>query len=238
MRVYRLFDTAQGHDNEEDVGRAIAASDVPRSELFITTKLASSQQGRDKFMRAFDESMRKLGLDVLDLFIVHWPLPMYDQYVETWKVFEEILAIGRVRSIGVSNFTETRLQRLSDETDVVPVLNQVELYPQFPQEELRAFHASHNILTEAWGPIGQGKGLLEKPPLVDLAATKGRSSAQIVLRWRIRLRNAVIPTSADPRRILENIDIFDFELIEDDMQQMSTLVGERICPETETLSCL
>jgi 2,5-diketo-D-gluconate reductase A len=111
------------------------------------------------------------------------------------------------------------------------LLNQVKLYPQFPQEERRAFHASHNILTEAWGPIGQGKGLLEKPPLVDLVATKGRSSAQIVLRWRIRLRNAAIPTSADPERILENIDIFDFELTEDDMQQMSTLVGERICPD-------
>jgi len=156
---YRLIDTAQGYQNEEGVGRAIARAGIPREEIFVTTKLTNSAHGRDKTLRAFDESVRKLGLDVLDLFLIHWPLPMYDEYVETWKAFEEIRASGRVRSIGVSNFTIEHLQRLMDETGTVPVLNQVELHPRFPQAELRAFHAKNGIITESWSPIGQGRGL-------------------------------------------------------------------------------
>jgi 2,5-diketo-D-gluconate reductase A len=218
---YRLIDTAQGYRNEEGVGAAIAESDVPRDELFITTKLTNSQQGYDTTLTAFDGSMEKLGIDVLDLFLIHWPLPMFDQYVETWRAFEKLLADGRVRSIGVSNFEIPHLQRLLAETDVTPVVNQVELHPQFPQQELRAFHDEHGLLTESWGPLGQGKGLLESPSIVEVAQRKGRTPAQVVLRWHLQLGCVVIPKSVNPDRMRENIDLFDFELDDADMADIS-----------------
>jgi diketogulonate reductase-like aldo/keto reductase len=234
---YRLIDTAQGYRNEEGVGAAIAASDVPRDDLFITTKLTNSEQGYDKTLRAFDESMRKLGIDVLDLFLVHWPLPMFDQYVDTWRAFEKLQADGRIRSIGVSNFEVEHFERLFAETDVVPAVNQIELHPQFPQAELRAFHAEHGILTESWGPIGQGKGLLEHPAVVEVAENKGRTPAQVVLRWHLQLGCVVIPKSVNPKRIAENIDLFDFELDEADLKTIAQVdTGERLGPDPKTFS--
>jgi diketogulonate reductase-like aldo/keto reductase len=226
---YRLIDTAQGYRNEEGVGAAMASAGIQRDELFITTKLTNSEQGYDKALRAFDESMNKLGIDVLDLFLIHWPQPMFDQYVETWRAFERLLADGRVLSIGVSNFEIEHLERLLAETDVTPAVNQVELHPDFPQEELREFHAEHGILTESWGPLGQGKGLLENPHIVDVARRSARTPGQVVLRWHIQLGNVVIPKSVNPGRIRENIDIFDFELDESDMQAIEQVrTGRRL----------
>ena len=226
---YRLIDTAQGYRNEEGVGAAIAESDVPLDELFITTKLTNSEHGYDNALAAFDGSMKKLGIDVLDLFLIHWPLPMFDQYVETWRAFEKLLSDGRVRSIGVSNFEIPHLQRLMAETDVTPAINQVELHPQFPQEELREFHAEHGILIESWGPLGQGKGLLEDPSIVEVARRKDRTPAQVVLRWHIQLGCVVIPKSVRPERMKENFDIFDFELDDADMAEISKVrTGQRL----------
>ena len=226
---YRLIDTAQGYRNEEGVGAAIAESDVPRDELFITTKLTNSEQGYDTTLAAFDGSMDKLGIDVLDLFLIHWPLPMFDQYVETWRAFEKLLADGRVRSIGVSNFEIPHLQRLLAETGVTPAVNQIELHPEFPQEDLREFHQQHGILTESWGPLGQGKGLLENPQIVEVAQRKERTPAQVVLRWHVQLGCVVIPKSVNPDRIRENINIFDFELDDADMAEISKVrTGERL----------
>ena len=226
---YRLIDTAQGYRNEEGVGAAIAESDVPREELFITTKLTNSEHGYDTTLTAFDGSMEKLGIDVLDLFLIHWPLPMFDQYVETWRAFEKLLADGRVRSIGVSNFEIPHLQRLLAETDVTPAVNQIELHPEFPQEDLREFHQEYGILTESWGPLGQGKGLLENPHIVEVAQRKGRTPAQVVLRWHLQLGCIVIPKSVHPDRIRENIDIFDFELDDADMADISKVrTGQRL----------
>lgn len=234
---YRLIDTAQGYGNEEGVGAAIAESDVPRDELFITTKLTNSEQGYDTTLTAFDGSMEKLGIDVLDLFLIHWPQPMFDQYVDTWRAFEKLLADGRVRSIGVSNFEIPHLQRLMSETDAVPTVNQIELHPQFPQDELREFHAEHGILTESWGPLGQGKGLLEDPNIVEVARRRDRTPAQVVLRWHVQLGCIVIPKSVNPDRIQENIDLFDFELDDADMAEISKVrTGQRLGGDPNTFA--
>jgi 2,5-diketo-D-gluconate reductase A len=234
---YRLIDTAQGYQNEEGVGAALAASDVPRDEVFVTTKLTNSEQGYDSTMSAFDVSMTKLGLDVLDLFLIHWPLPMFDQYVDTWRAFEKLQEDGRVRSIGVSNFEIEHLERLAAETDVVPAVNQVELHPQFPQSELRAYHAEHGILTESWGPIGQGKGLLENEQIQAVANAKGRTPAQVVLRWHLQLGLVVIPKSVTPSRIAENFALFDFELDDDDMARIAKVdTGERLGADPKTFA--
>jgi len=234
---YRLIDTAQGYQNEEGVGAALAASDVPRDEVFVTTKLTNSEHGYDSTMSAFDVSMTKLGLDVLDLFLIHWPLPMFDQYVDTWRAFEKLQEDGRVRSIGVSNFEIEHLERLAAETDVVPAVNQVELHPQFPQSELRAYHAEHGILTESWGPIGQGKGLLENEHIQAVANAKGRTPAQVVLRWHLQLGLVVIPKSVTPSRIAENFALFDFELDDDDMARIAKVdTGERLGADPKTFA--
>jgi 2,5-diketo-D-gluconate reductase A len=232
---YRLIDTAQGYQNEEGVGAALAASDLSRDDVFVTTKLTNSEQGYDKTMKAFDASMTKLGLDVLDLFLIHWPLPMFDQFVDTWRAFEKLQADGRIRSIGVSNFEIEHFERLFAETDVVPAVNQVELHPQFPQAELRAFHAEHGILTESWGPIGQGKGLLENEHVLKVAQAKDRTPAQVVLRWHLQLGLVVIPKSVTPSRIAENFAVFDFELDASDMAQIAAVeTGERLGPDPKT----
>jgi 2,5-diketo-D-gluconate reductase A len=234
---YRLIDTAQGYRNEAAVGQALANSGLAAQDVFVTTKLTNSEQGRDRTLAAFDDSMRKLRLDVLDLFLIHWPTPMYDQYVETWKAFDELRRAGRVRSIGVSNFTIEHLQRLFAETGVVPTVNQVELHPRFPQDELRAFHARHDILTEAWAPLGQGKGLLAEPVLAEVGGSKNKSPAQVVLRWHIQLGNVVIPKSVTPSRIRENFDVFDFSLDDAEMQAISSLAtGERLGPDPQTFA--
>jgi 2,5-diketo-D-gluconate reductase A len=226
---YRLIDTAQGYQNEEGVGAAIEVAGIPREELFITTKLTNSEQGYDQTLAAFDESMRKLGLDVLDLFLIHWPIPMFDLYGETWRAFVRLQQEGRVRSIGVSNFEVEHIERIVSETGVVPAVNQIELHPEFPQEELRAFHAEHGILTESWGPLGQGKGLLENRHVVEVAERKSRTPAQVVLRWHLQLGNVVIPKSVTPGRIKENFEVFDFELDETDMASIAQVnTGNRL----------
>ena len=221
---YRLIDTAQGYRNEEGVGAAIAESDVPRDELFITTKLTNSEHGYDTTLAAFDGSMKKLRLDVLDLFLIHWPLPMFDQYVETWRAFEKLLADGRVRSIGVSNFEIPHLQRLLAETDVTPTVNQVELHPEFPQEELRTFHDEHGILTESWGPLGQGKyDLFGLPAVKDAASAHDKSPAQVVLRWHLQRGNIVFPKSVRRERLEENLNVFDFALSDAEIEAIDAL---------------
>jgi diketogulonate reductase-like aldo/keto reductase len=234
---YRLIDTAAMYGNEEGVGKAIAQSGVPREEIFVTTKLNNPDHGYDETLKAFDTSMSKLGLDVLDLYLIHWPLPKRNAYVETWKAFEKLYADGRVRSIGVSNFAIGHLRRLFAETNVRPVANQVELHPGFPQLELRAFHADSEIRTEAWSPIGQGQGLLEDPTIVSIAERVDRSPAQVVLRWHIQHGNVVIPKSVTPSRIKENIAVFDFELSDGDMAALTDLSGAgRIGPDPETFN--
>ncbi|GAA4893402.1 aldo/keto reductase [Streptomyces coeruleoprunus] len=229
---YRSIDTAAVYENERGTGQAVVASGIPRDELFVTTKLWNSEQGYDSTLRAFDASLERLGLDYVDLYLVHWPVPARDAYVDTYKAFEKILADGRARAIGVSNFLPEHLERLMDATSVVPVVNQIELHPQLAQGELRAFHARHEIATEAWSPLGQGRGLLEVPAVVAVARKHGRTPAQVVLRWHLQLGNVVIPKSVTPSRIRENIDVFGFELDAEDMAAFAALdEGRRLGPD-------
>ncbi|MEI5034571.1 aldo/keto reductase [Streptomyces sp. S1A(2023)] len=226
---YRSIDTAAIYENETGTGKAIAASGVARDELFVTTKLWNSEQGHDRALRAFDASLDKLGLDYVDLYLIHWPVPAKDAYTETYKVLEKILADGRAKAIGVSNFHPEHLERLLAETSVVPAVNQVELHPQLQQGELRAFHAEHGIATEAWSPLGQGKGLLEVPTVVAIAQKHGRTPAQAVLRWHLQTGNIAIPKSVTPSRIKENLDVFGFELDADDLAAFAALdEGKRL----------
>ncbi|GGU23537.1 aldo/keto reductase [Streptomyces lavendofoliae] len=229
---YRSIDTAAIYENEKGTGQAIAASGIARDELFVTTKLWNSEQGHDATLRAFDESLGRLGLDYVDLYLIHWPVPSKDLYTETYKAFEKIHADGRAKAIGVSNFLPGHLERLLAETSVVPVLNQIELHPQLQQAESRAFHARHDIRTEAWSPLGQGRGLLEVPTIVAIARKHDRTPAQVVLRWHLQLGNIVIPKSVTPSRIQENIDVFDFELDADDLAALAALdEGKRLGPD-------
>lgn len=233
---YRSIDTAKAYGNEEGVGKAIADSGIAREELFVTTKLWNDDHGHDEALKAFDTSLSKLGLDYLDLYLIHWPVPAQDRYVDSYKAFEQLRSEGRVRSIGVSNFTEAHLQRLLEETSVVPVLNQVELHPNFTQKELRAFHAEHNIVTEAWSPLAQGD-LLDNAKFGTIAQAHGKTPAQVVLRWHMQLGNVAIPKSVTPERIAANIDVFDFELTGDEMVTIDTLGnGERRGPDPETFN--
>lgn len=229
---YRSIDTAAIYENEVGTGKAVAASAVARDELFVTTKLWNSQQGYDKTLRAFDASLDKLGLDYVDLYLIHWPLPVKDAYVDTYKALEKILSDGRAKAIGVSNFLPEHLERLIAETSVVPAVNQIELHPQLQQAELRAFHARHGIATEAWSPLGQGKGLLEVPTVVAIARKHDRTPAQVVLRWHLQTGNVVIPKSVTPSRIVENLDVFGFELDGDDLAAFAALdEGKRLGPD-------
>ncbi|MEU6119339.1 aldo/keto reductase [Streptomyces sp. NPDC047117] len=232
---YRSIDTAAIYGNEEGTGKALAASGIARDELFVTTKLWNSEQGYDSTLRAFDASLAKLGLDYVDLYLIHWPLPARDTYVDTYKAFEKIQADGRAKAIGVSNFQPPHLQRLLNETSVVPAVNQIELHPELQQAESRAFHAEHGIATEAWSPLGQGKGLLENATIGKLAEKYGRTPAQVVLRWHLQLGNVVIPKSATPSRIKENFDVFGFELDADDMATIAGLnADKRLGPDPAT----
>lgn len=224
---YRSIDTAAVYENETGTGKAIAASGVAREELFVTTKLWNSAQGHDATLRAFDESLDKLGLDYVDLYLIHWPMPDNDTYIDTYKAFEKILADGRAKSIGVSNFLPEHLERLIDATSVIPAVNQIELHPHLQQRAAREYHAQQGIATEAWSPLGQGKGLLEVPAIVAIAQKHGRTPAQVVLRWHLQLGNVVIPKSVTPSRIAENIAVFDFELDPEDMAAISALNEDR-----------
>ncbi|MFH9262688.1 aldo/keto reductase [Streptomyces sp. NPDC017546] len=234
---YRSIDTAAIYENETGTGKAIAASGVARDELFVTTKLWNGEQGHDRALRAFDASLDKLGLDYVDLYLIHWPVPAKDAYTETYKALEKILADGRAKAIGVSNFHPEHLKRLLAETSVVPAVNQIELHPQLQQAELRAFHADHGIATEAWSPLGQGKGLLEVPTVVAIARKHGRTPAQAVLRWHLQTGNIAIPKSVTPSRIEENLDVFGFELDTDDLAAFAALdEGKRLGPDPAEFS--
>ncbi|QIP83695.1 aldo/keto reductase [Streptomyces sp. Tu 2975] len=229
---YRSIDTAAIYGNEAGTGKAVTGSGIAREELFVTTKLWNSEQGYDSTLRAFDASLGKLGLDYVDLYLIHWPMPAMDTYVDTYKAFEKILADGRAKSIGVSNFRVEDLERLMGETSVVPAVNQVELHPQLQQSGLRDFHEKHGIATEAWSPLGQGKDLLQAPTVVAVARKHDRTPAQVVLRWHLQVGNVVIPKSVTPSRIQENIDVFDFELDADDLAAFTALdEGRRLGPE-------
>jgi 2,5-diketo-D-gluconate reductase A len=219
---YRSVDTAALYRNENGVGDAIAATDVPREELFITTKLQGPDRGYDGAMRGFDESIRKLGLDYLDLYLIHWPGRSAGKNVEAWKALEQLRADGRARSIGVSNFDATHLGRLFDETGTVPAVNQIEVHPEQPETALRAFHAEHGILTESYSPLAVGR-LVHDKTVGGLAQKYGRTPAQVLLRWNIQLGHRVIPKSVRPQRIQENIAVFDFELADDDMAVLTRL---------------
>ena len=219
---YRHIDTAWGYMNEAGVGQAVAASDLAREELFVTTKVWNSFQGRDKTLESFDASMTALGFDYLDLLLIHWPAPENDLYVETWKTFVELRDSGRVRSIGVSNFQPDHLGRIIEATGVVPVLNQIELHPYFQQRTLRNFHDLHGIVTEAWSPIARGR-VADDPTILAIAAAHGRTPVQITLRWEIQHGIVVIPKTVTPERITANFDVFGFELGADEMAAIDAL---------------
>ncbi|KAA5835013.1 aldo/keto reductase [Saccharopolyspora hirsuta] len=233
---YRSIDTAAIYGNEAGVGRAIADSGIPRDELFITTKLWNDDQGYDSTLAAFDSSLAELGLDHVDMYLIHWPTPARDRYLDTWKAIEKLVADGRVRAAGVSNFQPAHLRRLIDNSSLVPVVNQVELHPGLQQRELRALHAEHGIATEAWSPLAQG-AMLGESTLTDIAERHGKSPAQVVIRWHLQLGNIVIPKSVTPARIQQNIDVFDFALSEDEMTAIAGLDrGLRTGPDPDTLN--
>ena len=231
---YRHIDTAGAYRNEKGVGAAIEASGLPREDLFITTKLWNSQQGFDSTLEAFDASLGRLGLEHVDLYLIHWPVPTEDRFVDTWRAFERIHGEGRSRTIGVSNFRVEDLERLEAETDARPTVNQIELHPRLQQAELRAWHAGHEVVTEAWSPLAQGE-LLDDETIVAIAERHGKTPAQAILRWHLQLGNVVFPKSVTPERIRENIEIFDFELGDAEMAEFERLDrGERIGPDPGT----
>ena len=220
---YRLIDTAAMYRNEEGVGAALAAADIPRKDIFVTTKLNNDAHGYDAALRAFELSRTKLGVDYVDLYLIHWPLPALDRYVETWKALIKLNQDGVARSIGVSNFQPEHLERITDETGVTPALNQIELHPYLTQPQLREYDTSHGIATEAWSPIARGGGLLKDPVITSLAEKYGKTPAQLVIRWHIELGNVVIPKSVTPQRILENFEVLDFELDSEDVDALLAL---------------
>jgi 2,5-diketo-D-gluconate reductase A len=231
---YRSIDTAKIYGNESGVAQAVRESGIPREELFVTTKVWNDDQGYDEALRAFDASMDRLGLDYLDLYLIHWPAPSAGRYVETWRALEKLLADGRVRAIGVSNFQPAHLRRLFEETGTVPAVNQIELHPYLQQAELRALHAERGIVTEAWSPLAKGGELLADPVVTALAEQYGRTPAQVVLRWHLQLGNVVIPKSVTPARIRENLDVFGFELSRQDLAALGTLErGHRTGPDPD-----
>lgn len=231
---YRHIDTAAAYRNEAGVAAALAASGLPREDVFVTTKLWNAEQGHDSTLAAFEASLDRLGLDHVDLYLIHWPVPSEDRFVDTWRAFERIYEEESARTIGVSNFRIEDLERLEVETDTRPTVNQVELHPSLQQADLRAFHAEHRIATEAWSPLAQG-GLLDNETIAGIAERNGRTPAQVILRWHLQLGNVVIPKSVTPERIRENIEVFDFELDDEDMAEFAKLDrGERIGPDPET----
>ena len=228
---YRHVDTAAAYRNEAGVGAAIAASGLDREDVFVTTKLWNSEQGYDSTLRAFEQSRERLGFERVDLYLIHWPVPSRDLYVDTWRAFERIQEDGGARSIGVSNFRVEDLERLKQEAEYLPTVNQIELHPSLQQAELRAWHAEHDVVTEAWSPLAQGD-LLDEDTIATVAAHHERTPAQTILRWHLQLGNVVIPKSVTPERIRENLEVFDFELSEDDMAALARLdQGKRTGPD-------
>ena len=231
---YRHIDTAEMYGNEKQVGEAVSASGLDRSEIFLTSKLNNGFHARDAALAAFDGTMEALGVDYLDLFLIHWPLPTISDFVETWKAMQELYESGRVKAIGVSNFQEAHLQRLFDETSIVPAVNQIEVHPYLAQDTLRAFDTAHGIATEAWSPIAQGK-VLDDQVIVSIAEKVDKTPAQVTLRWHIQRGDIVFPKSVTRSRVEENFAIFDFELSDDDIQSITELDrNERTGPDPDT----
>ncbi len=229
---YRHIDTAAVYGNERSVGRAVAASGLAREDVFVTSKCWNSDQGYDEALDACRASLDSLGTGYLDLYLIHWPSPARDRYVDTWRAFEKLQADGVVRTIGVSNFQVAHLQRLIDETDTVPAINQVEMHPWLQQRELRAFHQAHDIRSEAWSPIARGGEHLEDPVIVQTADKHNVSPAQVILRWHLDLGNVVIPKSVNPDRMASNIDLFGIRLDDEDHAAIAALdCGLRIGPD-------
>ena len=228
---YRHVDTAAAYRNEAGVGAAIAATGVRREDVFVTTKLWNSEQGYDSTLRAFEGSLERLGTGNVDLYLIHWPLPSRDLFLDTWRAFERIKEEGGARSIGVSNFRVEDLERLGREAGEQPTVNQIELHPRLQQAELRAWHAEHDVVTEAWSPLAQGD-LLADGTVETIAAHHDRTPAQAILRWHLQIGNVVIPKSSNSERIRENFEVFDFELSEDDLAALERLdTGDRIGPD-------
>jgi 2,5-diketo-D-gluconate reductase A len=231
---YRHIDTATGYRNEQGVGEAVRGSGLPREEVFITTKLPNEEQGAESGLAIFERSLDLLGMDYVDLYLIHWPLPAKDLYVETWQMMEQLYGEGRARAIGVSNFQPNHLRRLQTETTVLPAVNQVELHPTFVQAELREVHDRMGIATEAWAPLGKGGAELEIATITDIADRLGRTPAQVVIRWHLQIGNIVIPKSVTPTRIEENFDVLGFELDDADVASISALdAGNRIGPHPD-----
>lgn len=219
---YRSIDTAEGYQNEEGVGEAIRRASVPRSELFITSKLRNGGHARDLALKSFDATMKALGLEQLDLFLIHWPVPSQGKYVEAWKTLVELKAAGRIRSIGVSNFNQDHLERIIGETGETPVVNQIELHPRFQQRDKRAFHKSNTIIIESWSPLGSGR-MLDDATVGAIARKHGKSIAQVIIRWHLQEGLIVIPKTTHRERMVENFDVFGFELDADDMAKIGGL---------------
>jgi len=233
---YRHVDTAAAYRNEKGVGKAVANSGIPREQIFVTTKLWNSSQGFDSALETFDKSLGRLGMDYVDLYLIHWPVPSQDRFVDTWRAFERIHDEGRARTIGVSNFRIDDLRRLEAETQKRPTINQVELHPQMQQRELRAWHEQHGIATEAWSPLAQG-AVLDDETVTGIARAHGKTPAQTILRWHLQLGNVVIPKSVTPSRIEENFDLFEFTLTEEEMESLTPLDrGERTGPDPDTFN--
>ncbi|MDV3127196.1 aldo/keto reductase [Mycobacterium sp. 21AC1] len=233
---YRHIDTAAAYGNEVETGRALADSGLAREDVFLVTKLWNSDQGYDAALAAFDASIGRLGVDYLDLYLIHWPVPANNAYVDTFKAFAHLRDQGRIRSIGVSNFEPEHLKILIDSTGIVPAVNQIELHPLLPQHELREVHAQLGIATEAWSPLGQGS-LLADPVITEIAGNLGKTPAQVLIRWHMQLGNIVIPKSVNPQRIVSNFDVFDFELSEQDLTSIASLEqGTRLGPDPRTFN--
>ena len=231
---YRHIDTASAYENEEGVGQAVRESGLPRDDVFVTTKCANGDHGFDQAKGALRASLDRLGFDHVDLYLIHWPVPRRDRYVETWQALVELQREGLTRAIGVSNFQPAHLRRIVDETGVTPAINQVELHPRLQQGELRHVHADLGIVTEAWSPLAKGE-VLDDPAVTRIAEAHGRTPGQVVIRWHLQIGNVVIPKSVTPERIEQNFDVGDFELGDDEMAAIAALdAGERTGPDPDT----
>lgn len=234
---YRHVDTAAVYENEEGVGEGIRQSGLSRSDIFLTTKLWNNDQGYEQTLKAFEASLKRLGTDYVDLYLIHWPSAHRGLFVDTWKALVKLKEEGRAKSIGVSNFYPEHIEKIVAETSVTPVINQIELHPDFQQRETRAFHEKHKIATQSWSPLGQGK-LLGHPVIAEIAQKLGRTPAQVIIRWHIDNGLVVIPKSVTPSRIVENFKVFDFQLSPEDLQKLNGLddAGARIGPDPKTAS--
>ncbi len=234
---YRHVDTAAVYENEEGVGEGIRQSGLSRSDIFLTTKLWNNDQGYEQTLKAFEASLKRLGTDYVDLYLIHWPSAHRGLFVDTWKALVKLKEEGRAKSIGVSNFYPEHIEKIVAETGVTPVINQIELHPDFQQRETRAFHEKHKIATQSWSPLGQGK-LLGHPVIAEIAQKLGRTPAQVIIRWHIDNGLVVIPKSVTPSRIVENFKVFDFQLSPEDLQKLNGLddAGARIGPDPKTAS--